>query len=271
MFSTQRFTQLLRLTWAQTPRWLLLLPPLAIIGVLIFGIVVDGNDMMPRYGNTDQAFITPNIMLAVMIYGNTIALITIAATLISRHFKNAQSKTDTLSLPVSRMERFSVLAFCCYLLIPLFGLISSIVTFSVIKTVQLLGYYPDFAWMGKGFLFALIPYYLLISPFFALAILRPRQTIMWGLGISAIIGVVVGFILNNSPDFLKDFQYEVAGLTGIPDPKDLYGPSLENTQTLGINPLYGILSSPATYSIYGLVMFVLLLASAWIAFKNHQV
>jgi hypothetical protein len=270
MFNTQRLTQLIRLTWERTPRWLLFLPFLTIIGIQLFGIIIDG-EHMSRYGPTDQAFYAPYFVFMVLLYANSISLTIILSSIIGRHFNSKKEKTDTLTLPASRVERFTALALFCYLLIPAFGLLSSVAAFAVMKYTQLLGYYPQWNWMGNAFIYSLIPYYLLASPFFVLSILRPQKTIFWGLGISATFGIILSLIINSDAEYLYNLSYSVDKLTDIPNHKTVYGPILENFYSDNINPLAAILDSPGLLIFFGAVFVSTLLISGWLGIKNHQV
>lgn len=273
MTSFNRFKLLLLRTWQLSPRWYLFLPAVTFLGISTFGILVDGSDGFPRFQDTDEVFLSPGILFMLFTYASTISLTIIGVHLVSRHFKNDQFKTDSLTLPVSNKQLFIMLLLSCFICLPLFGIISNMLIFGIVKSIGLHGYYPRWVWMWSLFGIAVLPYMLIIIPFIAFALIQSKQTIIRGLGLFAAGAIVIATIANWDPDFMNSIYLEAENLGQLAKfSDDVYGPTLGMDGTVGISPFFVTFFRGWSTSIFFLLVTAgLLLASGWFALKNREV
>lgn len=272
MFSFQRYKLLMAQIWERSPRWYLIVPSLAILAFFLIVYKIGGADnFMELYPETDRSFFRPSIMMNVFLCANTFSLCLLAAHLVGRHFKDNQQSVDSLTLPVSNNERFLGLATWVFLIIPLFGLLSTVVTFGLMKAVNMLGYFPRWSWMTSIFYVSILPYLVLAIPYFALGFIRPRYTLFWGLGIAGVITAFIGIVYSDTPPFLKSVQVSVSELTNLPDPATTYGPNLKEAYATSFYPDFSFASSTFSLLLTGLIPAILFFVSAWVALKNRQV
>ncbi|PHI20924.1 hypothetical protein CEQ90_06040 [Lewinellaceae bacterium SD302] len=273
MTSFNRFKLLLLRTWQLSPRWYFFLPAVTFLGINTFGILVDGSDGFPRFQDTDEVFLSPSILLMLFTYASTISLTIIGVHLVSRHFRNDQLKTDSLTLPVSNKQLYVMLLLSCFIFLPFFGIISNTLIFGIVKLIGLYGLYPRWAWMWPIFSIAVLPYMMIMIPFIAFALIQSKQTILWGLGVFAAGAIIIATIANWNPDFMNSVNLEaenIGQLAKLSD--DVYGPTLGTDSSVGISPFFATFSNGWSTSIFFLLVTTgLLLASGWFALKNREV
>lgn len=273
MLNPQRVLRFINHLLAHAPKWYLAVPFIATISVFCFGMLIDGADSSATYGDTTAPFFSPAIVGMILLYGNTIGLMIVAVHLVSNYFKTNLRTIDTLTFPVSTLERYIVLMLALFLAIPILGILSAWFSFAVLKLSSPFGYYPQWSWMGDKFGFSVLLYLVLAIPFFAVSCIRPKNTWLWGLGVAIFVGLVFATIINAKPDFINTHRIDISAFTDqFPNGQQLYGGQyIGDVYNYPVNPFFHF-PNQLVWSISWIAIGILLLfSSAWFALKNRQI
>lgn len=273
MFSSKRIGRFLNHLIAHAPKWYLIVPLLATIGIFFFGVLVDGTRPSVPFEDTSEPFIRPYTVGIILLYGNTIGLVIVAVHLLSNYFKTQQRSIDTISLPVNQIEQFTSLFIALFVAIPVLGLASSVLSFGLFKLFGFFGVFPKWIWMEDKFVLSVLPYFVFALFFFPLSFLRPKQTWIWGIGIMLGIGIILGTVFESGPDFLSTERIDLSAYTDqLPKGDKVYGAHyIYNIYDYPINSFFHIPNGLGAIIFWLVAPIFLLISSAWIAFKNRQV
>lgn len=268
MFNLQRFGQLIRLTIQRSPRWYLFahLAGCFLITILIYFILGERGRYLE---NHSQAILHMDTLLYGFIWVNILSLLPVTAHFIGRHYHNLKESTDTLSLPTSKLERFLVLILGACVVIPLIGFVGSILYYIVLKAVAVPFIMPPLKWVLPLLTLTMAPYFLGLPPMFALAFLRPKQTVLWAMGVIAASVLLVLIYIQVFPTDNIVFGLETP--ENLIPRADVFGPSAEESQTIYLNAMQQFFTGYTKSAILFVVVAVLFFTSAFRALTSKQV
>lgn len=261
----KRFSQLLRWSWAHSPRWYLFAHLAAcVVFALFYMIGLVGMDK-------ERLFIREESLLALLTLIHLFSLGIVACHFLARHFSDQRSATDYYSLPVSYTERAAVLLFVLWVALPLYGLLSSVLIFGVASVFSSIFVLPPLAIALKSMLASLLVYGLVSIPLLSWTLLRPKQSFWSALGIAAAIASIFG--LTQAAGLIRSENLRYV----LPENSmkqqavaDVYGPSIQQMSSWDLEPMMHWQQHPLPI-IIGILLVVLFLASAVLALKNRQV
>lgn len=261
----KRFSQLLRWSWAHSPRWYLFAHLGAcVVFALFYMIGIIGVEQ-------GRIFIREESLLALLIFIHLFSLGMVACHFLGRHFSEQRAATDYYSLPVSYTERAAVLVFVVWIVLPLYGLLSSVLIFSVASLFSSIFVLPPLAIALKSMLASLLVYGLVSIPLLAWTLLRPKQSFWSALGITAAITAIIGLVNQSGLFHSEGYRYI------LPEDRlqqvvvaDVYGPAMKQMSSWYMQPLMHWEQHPLPI-IIGIILLILFLASAALALKNRQV
>lgn len=268
MFNLSRFNRLVQWTIQCSPIWYLFLHFAACILMTI--VVLFIFDEVTNVHSGPIPFVEPAQFLYGFGWVNGIVMIPIAAHFVSRHFKNDRETTDYLTLPVSSLERYLVLFLGLFVVLPAIAWLSSLCYFFA---VQLFGgdlLFPHLKWMWSLFTLALLPYYAGAVAFFALGLIRPQRTFLWGLGISVVIIAVVAVVIQTVFN-QESVNVPLDHLANLVSPDNLFGPTLHGREHVSISTGNAIFDSVPWLIATIIASALLFLTSAWHSLRTKEV
>ncbi len=265
MFSFQRFQHLLRWSWAHSPRWYLF----AHAGIFILFLIF--NKLTGFGPGEGRQFINGVSLLNILIILHVLSLGVIACDFLSRHFTTARAATDYYSLPVSFAERTTVFLLVVWVILPIYGFVSSMLVISVLKLFSSLFVLPPLAIAAQSIFSSILVYWLVSIPLLAWAILRPKHSFWSALGMAAGFSSIVGLMQAAELTDAQGYRYQVPeAITQTVAASDVYGPSLQQMNSWQMGHMMHWVGHPLPW-VLGIALVLLFLASAALALKNRQV
>ena len=267
MFNSSRFSRLVRWTIQRSPAWYLFVHFAACILITITAYYLF--DEKQNIWSGPVPFVNPAHFLYGFAWVNVLAMLPVAAHFISRHFRDDRQTIDYLTLPVSGLERFTVLFIGLFVILPVLAWTSSLLFFLFIQLFGSEGLqFPHLKWMWSAFNLSLLPYFAGAVILFGLGLIRPKLTILWALGITILVSAIAVILTQvtfdqRGVDILLDTNSEIID--------NFFGPSLQSKEFLNVNAAHAIFNQMPM--LIGTVVFsaILFITSAWRSLNAKQV
>lgn len=269
MFNLARFNRLARWTIQHSPAWYLFVHFAAcvLITIIVYLLLNEREDIL----NAAIPFVEPAQFMYGFGWANCLAMVPVAAHFIGRHFRANRETIDYLTLPVSAIERYLVLLGGVFVVIPVIAWLSSLLYFLVVQLVGGDILFPPFKWMWSAFGLALAPYYVIVIVFFALGLLRPQRTILWGVGM--MVGIVALVVLIVQTFIISSGIYLPisTSLISLSDSANYFGPAINGLETVELSGAQAFFNSISLFIATAVIAALLLLASAWRSINAKEV